>query len=148
MAKGDLSIEHLRCCGGRELHGISHYYNMRGVVDEAWADCYHAPEAIKVYDYDKGAYVDGMSKASFLCPSFYLFTQASNDDDDDLNGYGDRLKEFIEKSNLGTVIVSPANRNDNSGNMVEAFIWTVDRDNFKAWDKVAQTKQEIKNGIS
>lgn len=49
--------------------------------------------------------------------------------------HGDRLKEFIEKNKLGTVVTSHAKVNPNSKNTVRAYLWSVSARGFHRWAK-------------
>jgi hypothetical protein len=128
---GYLDVEHLHCCGGRELHGIGHYRypeDAPQVIKELMQYCYETKER---YDEDLKDYV---SFQYFLCPAFVLFTQAATPTTDvTAPRYGDHLKKFIEDTGLGTVWVGPWNFNQNSGNNVQPFLWTVDTKAFAAY---------------
>ena len=77
-------------------------------------------------------------------PAFYIFTQADDAEAGEDATYGDELAEFITTNKLGTVVKSEAARNTNSGNLVNVFVWGVNRD---AWHTFAKEKfLEVKDG--
>jgi hypothetical protein len=50
--------------------------------------------------------------------------------------YGEKLKAYIKKHKLGTVIATDTKKNVNSGNHVRMYVWTVNKTNFKKWCKL------------
>lgn len=53
--------------------------------------------------------------------AFALFTCPTK------NKYGERFKKYIEKHKLGSVVETERRKNPNSGNMLRAYLWTLDK---------------------
>lgn len=118
-----LELTGMKCCGIRELSGLSHQDN---------------PQK-SMYQFARLTYLreieDSTKKGSFLKrpdPGFryILFSQARRD-----NKYGVEFGAYIESNGLGKVAETPFNVNPNSSNPLKIFIWTVDHDALKAWVK-------------
>jgi hypothetical protein len=58
---------------------------------------------------------------------FYLFSDTVD------RNRGERLRTYILKHHLGSVLRSRVKTNPNSGNDIRVFIWTVDYKKFKSW---------------
>lgn len=47
--------------------------------------------------------------------------------------YGQDLRSYILRNNLGEVVESKSRLNTNSGNRIKAYIWSPNYDNWRAW---------------
>jgi len=101
------------CCGLKEIHNLSGYINPKKALK---AVC---KEFLKKGNNGKRG-------------AFLVFTQALSYEASD---YGDRLKEYIIKNNLGGVIETPLRRNPNSGNTLKTYVWTVKPRKLHSWYK-------------
>lgn len=50
-------------------------------------------------------------------------------------GVGYRIKNYIHKHELGTVIATEPTKNPNTGSMIVLWAWTVNHENLKKWYK-------------
>lgn len=96
------------CCGIRELYGISD----------------KSPELIL---YSLGYY---LAQNETVNGSHYLFSDNTGGHDDH---YGEILRDYILEQGLGTVVETPFTHNPNSGNMLKAFLWTINQEAFNVW---------------
>lgn len=60
-------------------------------------------------------------------PAFIIFSHHAS------NRRGKSLRALIEKKKLGTVWTSDARKNENSGNNIVVYVWTVDQPAFIEW---------------
>lgn len=65
--------------------------------------------------------------------AFYIFTETTK------GSYGRRLKAYIEKRGLGSVVVAPAKKNPNSENSVRPYMWVVNRGALRKFWKENKT---------
>lgn len=102
----------MSCCGAREITNLS--------ISRS------APQAMQEFGqaiYTR-SYADNFR--------YVIFTAA---DYGKPATYGTRFAKFIAKNNLGTVLETAKNRNPNTGNQVQMWVWTVNHDAVKAWLK-------------
>lgn len=99
-----LDIQDTYCCGVKELDGISAFRSAKQVMGEFYNEITN----------------------NFNCPPIILFTGVSK------KGYAQKLKLYIKRNKLGAVVNTKPVKNPNSGNLIEAFLWTV---NYKALEK-------------
>jgi hypothetical protein len=139
-------IHHMECCGVKELADLSDYpltdagarRFLSTIIDEHLTE---APHRHQVYDYPAGEYRYEDVPEKRHAPAFFIFTQAGTaTDPNGRTAYGDHFKEWIEAQKLGTVIVTEPNLNENSGNLVKVYVWTVNRDAFLAWKPIKKRK--------
>jgi len=119
--KLQLNVQILNCCGIQEVTPIAssvHSYGPEKVVQDIAAS------------YRKG----------FMNGTFILF---SGIEGSTYGKYGPILKQFIEDTKLGTVVVSDTKKNPNSNNMLTIYIWQVDRPRLAEWlEKVDPAKPD------
>lgn len=97
------------CCGIREIYGIGN----------------KTPELIL---YSLGYYLD---QGEGISGAHYLFSD--NTGAQDGVHYGEVFRDYIINHELGTVLETPFKHNPNSGNMLKAFLWTIDQPAFDRW---------------
>jgi len=107
-------LESTQCCGIRELDGVMS-------ADNAMQALVEAAESWYENDND-GAYI------------FFSVTNKSK--------RGDEMAALIKKLRLGTVLVTKATKNRNSGNMLRMYVWTVNKNNFKSFWLKSKTDDE------
>lgn len=141
-----MSIAHMECCGIKEIDelrdlelsykGATRFFlNLRDeLTDEAHT-------TTSRYNYDFGRYEQVEVPECIRTPAFLIFSQANSQSDPDGNTYGDYFKGFIEAEGLGTVQETEPKLNKNSGNLVKAFLWTVNQEMFDVW-KPKKAKKE------
>lgn len=121
-----MDINNMDCCGMREIDGLASYktpeeamtaFILRGIEDS---------DADPFNDEDGG-----------YC--HVVFSQGVGE-------YGNKFAAFIRSKHLGTVKGSRPALNPNTGNIVTAWIWTLDRDRLKKWSKANVTAPKIKSG--
>lgn len=117
-----LELNRTRCCGLRELHGIQF-----GTFDPAGKEYqWSHPTPEEIVWYVKGRM---FAEANARDCAFITFS-ASNEYGHDYR-IGDKLSAFIAKNRLGTVHKMKPARNPNSGNMLKAYLWRVNREAMK-----------------
>ncbi len=104
-----VQVNQTQCCGFKEIDGIE-YANTPEETKQALKDVCRD-------------FFDGEDAA------FLFFTGVSKE------RYGQKFKALILKNKLGTIIETKAKRNPNSGNAIKAWVWTVNRKNFKEYAK-------------
>lgn len=105
------------CCGVIDVDGASTARNESST--KVFVECV-LETALNINDED-------------ALPAHLIFTQARGDRH--RRGYGFRIAGYIRKHGLGTVTVSSANQNPNTGNYITVFVWTPN----EAADKLAKT---------
>lgn len=132
----DLDISNTSCCGLDELHGIAEE-QPENILEALVQHVYHPARPEYRYDYKTSKQVEtGRTiPEKWTTNAFYLFTQATNDEEGLDDPYGDRLKAFIEGHNLGTVAMTESRVNPNSGNEVTVYVWAVDQTAFRKFAK-------------
>lgn len=132
-------ITHMECCGAKEISELSEMtLSKAGVtkflrnIKEILTDEGHFAEH---YDYARSEYTKGPWVDEVVhTPAFFIFTQAGTSTDPaGRHPYGTYFKSFIESEGLGTVLQTDPAMNENSGNLVTVFLWTVCQSAFKAW---------------
>lgn len=118
-------VNHTTCCGLCELH---------------WLDDGPVPALAALAAWQKGAKGfegDGYNRHGNFKP-LVVFTDAV------AYKNGKELADFIVKNKLGTVVTLPSSRNPNSGNMVQAWLWRIDRE---VWDVWVETCVKFEKGM-
>lgn len=100
--------DELDCCGINEIRSIS--------------DNRNNPEQT-VIDVCKETYTEEKIGA------FLLFTDINKRE------AGNNLAKYILKNDLGSIIKTPLAINPNSGNKLQAYIWTINKRNLKKFAK-------------
>lgn len=101
-----MDLEKLECCGVLELSYIE---------DETSHDAVYEVADRRFdgdYDYDS---------------AFIIFTSINDET------YGQELREYITKHELGTVTKQRAKENPNTNNMIHLYIWAVNNEKLEAW---------------
>ncbi len=96
-----ISVNNTECCGFKEIDGLE------GTETE---------QALK----EVCNQFFNQSDAAFL-----FFTGVSKE------RYGQKFKALIKKEKLGEIIETKAKRNPNSGRIIKAWVWTIDRPKFR-----------------
>jgi hypothetical protein len=109
-----LEIEHLNCCGVKELSYIRDSSAKDTVLEVAQAKFY-ADELDKYEDMNDFAYA--------------IFTDTNQTD----YQYGNSLRNFIKENNLGTIKETSPKRNPNTGHKVKVYIWSIKSRNLKSF---------------
>jgi len=120
---GPLCIKDLTCCGVKEIHGVQqqHHYVNRAQVER---DGFGSP--VQYVSETPETILRGLQK---LIPEvthgrhrpFWIYTVTNG------TTLGEELKELIERNGFGEVIVTKRKRNENSGNDVRVYLWTMDK---------------------
>lgn len=105
------------CCGIRELTSLSQFNKNPQKAFRGFANVVYRPVGTRTY----GAY-------RFR---YAVFSEA-NPPRSKSNSYGRDFAAFIIKHGLGEVVETGRNRNPNSSNDVQVWIWTVDHDACRA----------------
>lgn len=138
-------VYYMQCCGIRELDQLSEMTltrkgaieQMAGIIDGLTTG------GEPGYDWTTGTYVTHPEKRR--TPAFFIFSQAGTATKaTDGAAYGDYFRDFIHEEGLGTVVATNPALNENSGNLVTVYTWTVDQDAFKKWDAKAALKRKPK----
>lgn len=142
-------INHMNCCGIRELYCLSEMkLTPKGAekyLRDVKAYLTEPGHYEEIYNYDTGTYENGDYYEEVVhTPAFFVFSQAGDESSVEAAGaYGDYFKKFIESQGLGTVQETEPALNENSGNLVKVFLWTVNQDAYKAWTGIpAKAKKE------
>lgn len=98
--------EDMSCCAIREISGIHD------------VSCFGAILAIARHRFE-----DDEPRVR----PFYIFSCSIEMQD------GERLTRYIQRNKLGSVVKSKVLRNDNSKNLVQVWLWSVDKENFYQW---------------
>lgn len=109
------------CCGIRELAAIG-----AGPTDKR---LFLKELHTRMYKAHGGGPYDGITGSFGRRFAHILFSEAGTS-----VTYGRRLKEAIEAYKLGTVVESPQVVNPNSGNLLRAYLWTIDHEAFSKWN--------------
>lgn len=134
------NVARLECCGIQELFDLSEMkLTQKGAIaamreiksnltEDAHYDAYYDWNTCQT---ERGDWCDEV----FHCPAFFIYSQAGTPTDITGRGaYGDYFTSFIIEEGLGTVQMSEPALNENSGNLVRVYLWTVNQDAFKAWN--------------
>lgn len=120
----------MQCCGLKELSGLSSHRSPGA--------------ALKTLATRKSSYW-GATSTSYenepprtIWAAHVIFTQAGKNAQ-----YGYRLKDYIEKHDLGQVLATYAKVNPNSGNPLVTFIWTLNRGNWVEWVKSVRSTGKL-----
>lgn len=111
-----------KCCGVKELHGLSFYSQ-----DPATFLKFHfrrdraSWEATSEDNY----HIDRLFSPNFR---YAYFTQAGR-----AQTYGEEFATYIKDQQLGEVVETTLNVNPNSGNELKMWVWTVDHDRLGEW---------------
>lgn len=133
-------VAHMECCGCKELHyleGIE--LTPKGATKfliETKEQLSSGGHYQQHYDWKTGIYTQGeWVDEEFVCPAVFIFSQAGTPlrETGDHGAYGDILKAYIDEQGLGTVTVTDPVINENSGNIIKVYTWTVNRTALKAW---------------
>lgn len=139
-----IRLNRLGCCGIMELQNLSGAHSPQKAMMQFVGLAYgmhitpqpqptHTPAWYRwTEDYGYGGLVGERFR-------FVLFSSAGKRHP---SRYGDKLKEYILKHNLGKVIETEADVNPNSNNKIKAFMWQVDHEATKAFG--AKLVEEIK----
>jgi hypothetical protein len=106
-----MDARRLSCCGIMELQQLSYHRSNPVTILKAFGDCFYKP-----------LYSDMNEKFRYA-----LFSAAGK-----RSAYGNRFAAYIRANKLGDVIETGMHVNPNSGNLLKAFLWTVDHDAVKA----------------
>ena len=100
-----MNLDSMNCCGLREASGLQ---------DTPIKDCiYEVARSRFGYEYEKFGFVIFSEKAE--CRR------------------GSKLKAYIKKHKLGTVVQSPIEVNPNTSNRLRVYIYTIHQDNLLKW---------------
>lgn len=110
--------ESLVSCGVYEISGIG-----------------RSPAAVTLKDvgqdikdwWEPVIFMDEEDHPRHTVPAFIIFSHHAG------NRRGKSLRALIEKKGLGTVWTSDARKNENSGNHIVVYVWTVDQPAFVKW---------------
>lgn len=103
-----ISIQDTSCCGMHEIENLSEF---KGRPKDALSSLLHASQ------YD-----------STIRGSAYIIFSGVREE-----RYGQEFAALIKKYKLGTITKAPAKKNLNSGNVILAWIWTLDRRAIQKW---------------
>ena len=140
-------VSHMECCGIRELDKLSDMERTRkgalAAMREIKSYLTDKGHYAKYYDWDTGQTERGdWHDEVFHCPAFFIYSQAGTPTDiTGRGGYGDYFTSFILEEGLGTVQITEPALNENSGNLIRVYLWTVNQDAFKAWTGKAKKKE-------
>lgn len=112
----------LRCCGLNELSGLETIRAFPAEVVLLRACLRFANPSGRLSGWGE------MKPTAHMYFAHLVFTQAGA-----RNTYGNKLKRLIEKLDLGTVVVSPRQKNPNTGRIIKTFIWTPDKEKVCAY---------------
>lgn len=106
-----MTINHMRCCGTKELTDIGNMGSPERVMRELGRICYYEdlPAAHVVFT---GVVAKGGR-----------------------NNYARKLAKFITDNGLGAVVSTPIKVNPNTHNPIQAYLWTPNKRAVKAWWK-------------
>lgn len=107
-------INKTSCCGFKEIDGLEGQSALQSLKEIA-----------------KDFFTDEEDAA------FLFFTGVTNE------RYGQRFKALINKHKLGKVIETVSKKNPNSGNNIKAWIWDINKPNFRKFAK----KHKITNNL-
>lgn len=126
-----LSIDDMRCCGIKEISGLS----SRQDFTNSFIDF------IRV----QGFYPKEKSDKGFC--KFLLFSQASRTPNP-VTGYGERFQKWIRDHKFGKVTSTGGDvRNPNSGNYLKIYVWTVNWEAIRKWFLSDSRRLERLNSI-
>jgi hypothetical protein len=111
-----MEVNMLSCCGLRELHDLSNYRR---------SDTALIGTIQTLLDEDN---CETLAAIKSLPLGNIIFTQAGS-----RSRYGFNFAKYLVHNKLGKVQAVPRFKNHNSGNYVNMFIWTPDRDALYDW---------------
>mgnify|MGYP001598676929 CR=1 FL=1 len=118
-------LESQGCCGMDELVGIEHSTPAETIKDVLERYLNDGETDVPLFVYS-GVAKDTKSKRANHAHG----------------GYGEALTAYIKKHKLGTVVVSKAGINPNTGNKIKAWIWTVNNKKMLAYAKAKGIKAD------
>lgn len=106
-----MEINETACCGLREINGLSGYDNAKDAM------------------MDLCEMLDSGDNGEDLPPNFafILFTGIVRDDS------GQKFAEYIRRHGLGNVRAGTETKNPNSGNIINAWVWSVNGSKLEQW---------------
>ena len=100
-----MDLENMNCCGIREASGLQ---------DTPIKNCIYAVARLRFgYEQEQFGFVIFSEEASYR--------------------KGSKLKAYIKKHKLGTVVQSPIEVNPNTSNRLRVYIYTIHQDNLQKW---------------
>lgn len=121
----EVDVYEIECCGGREISGINRFKRVSTDILVAHIIYTHFIQ-LEMFIGEK---IMTAKQKKFL-PAFFLFTDIYSPME---TSAGIWLADFIEQQELGDVSAGVPNKNYNSGNLVQGFLWTCDRDAIADW---------------
>jgi hypothetical protein len=150
----------MRCCGIKEINGLSYYTNAKSAMlgfcsviypnpkenDAKWKRACEQAEKENIPYYHPGftgpqttgAIYEGTEQYSKF--RFAIFSEAIHPvyHGEGRKGwpyqYGQMFAKFIEKNKLGSLTTTDNHElNPNSGSLVKVWVWGIDHDALKAW---------------
>lgn len=117
-----LSKHDLLCCGMKEIHGIQYplQFNLKLNLDNYIPEYQHPADLI--------TQIQIMVLNTPRYRPFWLF---SDNNAKNKHAVGDALMQYIIDHKLGSVHRSTEEKNDNSGNKIVVYLWTISRDFLK-----------------
>lgn len=110
-------------CGVRQIYNI-----------EGWNKIYFDEPGLFIKEFYNGSYDPAWGRKF----KFAIFSHRSNGSEVGGTQTCKKIKEFIETNNLGKVMESDTEKNPNSGNDIQIYIWNI---NWPAVEKfMADTK--------
>ena len=133
-----ISLQNVACCGIKEMSGLSyHSKSPEDALREFIASVHRAGVnrgGIIDYTIQNKPAREILPKIAIFSPRFRyaIFSQAGA-----RAKYGVAFAKFIEENRLGKVVRADSkfHKNPNSGNMLTAWIWTLDEKAIDAWLK-------------
>lgn len=126
-----MEILNLKCCGIKEIAGLSHHETTKGALKSFGELTYFAARNVK-----------GPKEPPVMVPApierfrYVIFSQANTPgylESLSRSKYGEKFAALILKERLGTLIETTPNINPNSNNMLRVWVWTIDHDRTKAY---------------
>jgi hypothetical protein len=150
----------MRCCGIKEINGLSHYTNAKSALLAFCGVLYpnekeNTAKWNKAYEIESkagddayiGRYTGGMVTGAvyenfeqYSKFRFAIFTEAIHPvhHGEGRKGwayqYGQMFAKFIQDNKLGSLVTTENHElNPNSGSLVKVWVWGIDHDALKAW---------------
>ena len=140
-----LQIRSTSCCGMREIEDIG---GSGKTAAEALREfCTNLPA---LYDYGKrspgGEFKLTGREISFSLVVFTGVVKRNRGDSSSEreDNYGEAFADLLAAEKLGVVLPSAAGVNPNTGNTIQAWVWTVDRDELVAYAQHIDAEEEEK----
>ena len=132
-----ISLQNVACCGIKEISGLSNHRTPELALKDFVAQVYRSGNA-------RGGWQPGIGTGDLtktILPKIVAFTPRFRYAIFSQAGvqakYGVTFAKFIEDNKLGKVVRADSkfHKNPNSGNMLTAWIWTLDEKAIDAWLK-------------